>query len=186
MSEAESAQQQHQQPRPAPGPLLDPMEELLLVRELERFVANELELLDTRQFEQWSELFTDDGIYWAPSRVEQENAADEVSLLYDNRDLREMRFRRLRHPRVHAQVPHSRTTHVVGNFLIDEIDKSSGELTFHCRFVMHDYRPEMEQRAFSGRYDYRLLRHGSSFRIKHKKALIINCDAMHFPVSIPF
>lgn len=169
-----------------PGAALDPLQELLLVRELERFVAMELELLDGREFEAWSELFTADGIYWAPSRVEQASPVDEVSIMYDDQAIREMRFRRLRHPRVHAQLPHSRTTHVVGNFLIDEPGVEGGEVAFHCRFVMHDHRPELEQRAFSGRYDYRVIREGASFRIKYKKALIINCDAMHFPVSIPF
>ena len=53
-------------------------------------------------------------------------------------------------------------------------------------FVMHDYRPGFEVRAFSGRFDYRLQVRPPSFLIKHKKAVIINCDAMHFPISIPF
>ncbi len=162
------------------------MRELLLIRELEHFVASELELLDGREFEAWSDLFTKDGIYWAPSRVEQENPEMELSLLYDDHDIRDMRFMRLRHPRVHAQLPFSRTTHVVGNFLVDAIDEASGEIAFRCRFVMHDYRPNFEQRAFSGRYDYRIVREGTSFRIKHKKATVINCEAMHFPISIPF
>jgi benzoate/toluate 1,2-dioxygenase subunit beta len=168
------------------GPMLEPLEELLLVRELERFVALELELLDGRDFEAWDELFTAEGIYWAPSSVDQANPIDEVSLLFDDREIRRVRFTRLRHPRVHAQVPHSRTTHVVGNFILNRIDSASNEIEFRCRFVMHDYRPGFEQRAFSGRYDYVVVRNASSFAIKRKKATIINCDAMHFPISIPF
>ena len=47
-------------------------------------------------------------------------------------------------------------------------------------------RPDWDQRQFSGRYDYRVVRDASSFKIKFKKATVINCDAMHFPISIPF
>jgi ethylbenzene dioxygenase beta subunit len=173
------------QPRAADARALDPTEELLLARELERFVALELDLLDGREFEAWCALFTADGIYWAPSRVDQVDPKAEVSLLYDDHEIREMRFLRLRHPRVHAQVPFSRTSHVTGNFVIDEANDDKGEILFHCRFVMHDYRPEWPQREFAGRYDYRLVREGSSLKIKFKKATVINCDAMHFPISIP-
>src|SRR5579883_1767745 len=101
---------------------LEPMEELLLVRQLERFVTAELALLDGREFEAWAGLFTDDGIYWAPSRPDQTDPRGELSLIYDDKAIREMRFLRLRHPRVHAQIPHSRTTHVVGNFVVDALD----------------------------------------------------------------
>lgn len=171
--------------KPAAAVALSPSDELLLARELERFVTFELSLLDEREFEAWCDLFTADGIYWAPSRVEQEDPLGEVSLLYDDHEIREMRFRRLRHPRVHAQVPFSRTSHLIGNLAIDRINEESGEIAFHCRFVVHDYRPEWQQREFAGRYDYRLVRDGSSLKIKLKKATVINCDAMHFPISIP-
>lgn len=156
-----------------------------LTFEMEKFVSAELSLLDDREFEAWADLFTADGIYWAPSRIEQTDPLAEVSLLYDDHEIREMRFRRLRHPRVHAQVPFSRTSHLIGNLVIDAVDEKAGEIAFHCRFIMHDYRPEWPQREFAGRYDYRLVRQGGELRIKYKKATVINCDAMHFPVSIP-
>jgi 3-phenylpropionate/cinnamic acid dioxygenase small subunit len=164
---------------------IEPAKELLLARQVERFVARELELLDSREFEAWAALFTDDGIYWAPSRVDQTDPKNELSLLYDDKAIREMRFLRLRHPRVHAQVPHSRTTHVVGNFVIDDLDEAAGSVAFHCSFISHEYRPEFEQRSFAGRYDYRLVEFDAAPRIRFKKATIINCDAMHFPISIP-
>ena len=156
-----------------------------LVFEMEKFVSAELSLLDDREFEAWADLFTEDGIYWAPSRIDQTDPLSEVSLIYDDHEIREMRFRRLRHPRVHAQVPFSRTSHLTGNLVIDKVDESAGEIAFHCRFIMHDYRPDWPQRDFAGRYDYRLVRRDGALRIKYKKATVINCDAMHFPVSIP-
>lgn len=170
----------------ASGAPIEGVDELLLLRRLERFVTEELELLDGREFEAWRDLFTKDGTYWAPSQIDQESPDGEVSLFFDDLEIMDTRIQRLRHPRVHAQIPHSRTTHVVGNFVIDEADEASGEYAFRCRFVMHEYRPAMEQRAFSGQYAYRIKRHGQGFRISSKKVTVINCDAMHFPISTPF
>ncbi len=159
--------------------------ELLLIRELEKFVTAELELLDGREFEAWRDLFTEDGHYWVPSRVDQESPEDELSLFYDDREIMDLRIQRLRHPRAHAQIPYSRTTHIVGNFVVNTADEENGAYDFSCRFVVHDYRPEMEQRAFSGRYDYSVVRAGENFKIRAKKATVINCDNFHFPISIP-
>jgi benzoate/toluate 1,2-dioxygenase beta subunit len=164
---------------------LDGIDELLLARALERFVIRELELLDSRAFEEWRDLFTEDGVYWAPSRPDQQDPKTELSLFYDDRQIMDTRIRRLRHPRVHAQIPYSRTTHVVSSFVIDAHDIAAGAVAFHCTFVMHEYRPDMEQRAFAGRYDYRLVTQGGRYRIKWKKASVINCDAMHYPISTP-
>ena len=169
-----------------PAVKLEPMAELLLVRELEKFVNYESELLDDREFETWCALYTEDAIYWAPSRVDQTDPLNELSLIYDDREIRDMRIRRLRHPRVHAQIPYSRTTHLVGNFVVEDIDQGGKEIAFRCRFAVHEYRPEWDVRTFAGQFEYRVARDGASFRIKYKKATIINCDAMHYPISIPF
>jgi benzoate/toluate 1,2-dioxygenase beta subunit len=167
------------------APTLAPANELLLVREIERFVTHELELLDERKFEEWCDLFTPDGIYWAPSRADQDDPVGELSLFYDDRDIREMRFARLRHPRAHSQIPFTRTSHLTANFVLDAVDTEAGTYAFHCRFVTYDFRPEFPQREFAGRYDYRLVRDGGSFKIKSKKAVALNCDATHMPISIP-
>ena len=162
------------------------LDEMLLIREFEKFVTAELELLDGREFEAWRDLFTEDGYYWVPSRIDQESPDDELSLFYDDREIMDLRFQRLRHPRVHAQIPYTRTTHVAGNFVVNAADETSGEYAFAYRFVMHEYRPEMKQRAFSGRCEYTVVRDGSSFKIRAKKVTVINCDDFHFPISIPF
>ena len=41
---------------------------LLLQREIEDFFYGQAELLDTRRFDDWLALFTDDARYWMPMR----------------------------------------------------------------------------------------------------------------------
>ena len=38
---------------------------------IELFLLHEARLLDQRRFEEWMELFTEDGYYWAPARPDQ-------------------------------------------------------------------------------------------------------------------
>ncbi len=40
--------------------------ELLLARDVETFLIHEAGLLDDRRFEDWADLFTEDGYYWRP------------------------------------------------------------------------------------------------------------------------
>jgi 3-phenylpropionate/cinnamic acid dioxygenase small subunit len=161
--------------------------ELLLIREIEEFLIYELGLLDERRFEDWVGLFTEDGYYWAPASQEQESPLESVSLFYDDVEMLKTRFARLRHPRVHSQIPPSRTSHMVSNVVIGPQSSGAGVVDVSARFQMLEYRPQHDQRTFGGRYDYTLKRSGAAdFRIAAKKATILNCDDVHLPIAIPF
>ena len=153
--------------------------------EVERFLLHEARLLDDRRFEEWVDLFTEDGYYWAPAKHEQENPDDEVSIFFDDRQIMEARFRRLRHPRVHVQTPPSRTCHFVTNILVDEADETSGIYRISSCFLMLEHRKE-RQRVFGGRCEHRLIRHNDTFQIAIKKPTLVNCDAVFDALAIPF
>ena len=70
--------------------------------------------------------------------------------------------------------------------LVDPPVPAAEEYDVTARFAMLDYRPGHEQRVFGGRYEYRLVRNEDGFRIKTKKAILINCDDVHEAFSIPF
>lgn len=161
--------------------------QLLLVREVEAFLFYELGLLDDRRFEDWIALFTDDGYYWAPVSPDQDNPAESVSLFYDDVAMLRTRFARLRHPRVHSQIPPSRTSHMISNVVVGASTENTDAFDVSARFQMLEYRPAYEQRTFGGRYDYALERsEQDGFRIASKKATILNCDDVHLPIAIPF
>lgn len=159
---------------------------LVLLREIEEFLIHEAALLDDRRFEEWIALFTDDGYYWAPAKPDQDSPETQVSLFFDDKALMTTRVARLRHPRIHAQTPPSRTSHMVGNITADPVDIEAQRYRVSARFVILEYRPGMDQRSFGGRYDYDLVRADGSFRIASKKAALINCDDAMLPVSLPF
>lgn len=149
------------------------------------FLFHEARLLDERRFEEWMELFTEDGYYWAPARPDQENPYDESSLFFDDRQLMAVRIRRLRHPRIHVQTPPSRTCHYVTNVMIDAADEAAGAYGVSSCFLMLEYRKD-NQRVFGGRCEHHLVRGDAGFRIAMKKATLINCDSVFDALAIPF
>ncbi|PPR09769.1 MAG: Benzene 1,2-dioxygenase subunit beta [Alphaproteobacteria bacterium MarineAlpha11_Bin1] len=166
--------------------LTSSLDEILFAKDVELFLYHELELLDSRRFEEWTDLFTEKGYYWAPATVDQENPTSGVSLFFDDVPMMRTRFARLNHPRVHSQIPASRTSHMVSNIAANTPDKE-GRFQVTAKFEMLEYRPGHIQRSFGGKYDYQLLAEDNRvLKIVFKKATIINCDDVHLPIAIPF
>ena len=77
------------------------------------FVYDETLLLDEKRFEEWYELFTEDGTYWMPLTLNQSDGLNQASLMYEDRLLLKLRIDRLKQPRVFSQQPESRCLHVL-------------------------------------------------------------------------
>lgn len=159
------------------------------LRQVEDFLVQEANLLDDRKFEEWMALFDDKGYYWAPARPDQQSPLTEVSLFYDDRELMALRISRLRHERIHAQIPHARTVHLVVNPRIQDFDPQTGHLSVHSKFLITEYRPSVPeglQRVFAGQYLHTLRKSGDSFKIVLKKVTLVNCDATFESLALYF
>lgn len=152
---------------------------------IEDFVIREARLLDDRRFDEWRELFTDDGYYWVPLRPDQKSAIGESSLFYDDKKIMATRFERLAHPRIHAQSPPHRTCHVIGSIAVEEVDETNGECLVRSSMIFADYRTRT-QRVFAGQVRHRLRRIGDDYRIVFKRVDLINCDDVFELIAVPF
>jgi len=152
------------------------------LEEVSAFIHRELRLLDARQFAEWTDLFTEDGIYWAPTRHNQTSPDEAVSLFYDDRVTMAARIRRLAHPDVHVQTPPSRTVHLVSNIEVAPTLDERGQVVVHAAFLMAEHRVGAPS-WLAGRYEYRL-RRGDSLAIALKKATLVNCDGAFNAMAI--
>lgn len=152
---------------------------------IEEFLIREARLLDDRKFDEWRDLFTDDGYYWVPLRPGQSGPDSESSLFYDDKKVMQTRFDRLTQPRVHTQAALHRTCHIIGNVSIDEVDDDGGECLVRSTMIMADYRAR-SQRVFAGQVRHRLRRSGNSYKIVYKRVDLINCDDAFELVAVPF
>jgi benzoate/toluate 1,2-dioxygenase beta subunit len=151
---------------------------------VQKFLVHEAALLDERRFEEWMDLFADDGYYWVPLSPNQQSPDAEASLFYDNREFMRTRFERLRHPRIHSQIPHHRTCHVVGN-IVSRWQADTGTILVQSNMIMADYRQGV-QRIFSGRVHHHLRFADDRFWVLLKRVDLINCDDAFELVAVPF
>ena len=153
------------------------------LRELEAFLFEEAYLLDEGRFEAWVDLFDEDGVYWVPSEPGQLSPEGTLSIFYETRRLLLIRARRLGHPQTHVQVPAARTHHHVSG--VRARMAGEGEFAVCALLLMAEWRGG-EQRLFSGRCTYTLRRTPAGLRIAHKRVDLLNCDAPHRAIVVPF
>ena len=158
---------------------------MLSLAACEQFLVHEARLLDEGRFDEWLALFTDDAWYWVPSQSDQANPRDTFSLMYDDRRLLETRVRRLASPRIYSQEPRSRTSRIIANVTIENAAPSKNAVTVRSKFQLLEYRRE-NQRIFGGTYLHQLVDGKDAPRIAWKRVDLLNCDAPHEGLVIPF
>jgi benzoate/toluate 1,2-dioxygenase beta subunit len=151
--------------------------------ECEQFLIREARLLDEGHFDEWLALFTSDAWYWVPAEPEQRSPRQAISLIYDDRRLLETRVRRLASPRIYSQEPRSRTSRIIANVTIEESSREA--CTVRSKFQLLEYRRET-QRIFGGTYLHGLVRSTDGLRIGWKRIDLVNCDAPHEGLVVPF
>jgi 3-phenylpropionate/cinnamic acid dioxygenase small subunit len=154
--------------------------------ELQGFVENEARLLDGQRFEEWLDLFADDGVYWVPAKTEQQSPLSHVSLFYDNKPTLKVRIQRLRHPAMHSQIPKSQTVRLVANFRRERFDADPSLCLVRSKFIMFEDRPGHERRLFGGQYSHTLRRKAAGFEIVLKRVDLTNCDQTFSALTQPF
>lgn len=155
------------------------------IREIERLLYHEARLLDTGCFDAWLDLFTADAIYWVPSRPGQTDPRGVASIIYEDRGLLTMRVRRLVHPRAHALAPAPRTTHLVSNIELLDVDNGKDECCVGSAFLIVEHR-DPNHRIFSGRCTHTLRRVDGVLKIASKRVDLVDCDGLHTAMTIPF
>lgn len=145
------------------------------IKKIEEFLYDEASLLDVPDLDNWMNLFTEDGTYWMPVKEDQADPLNHISIFYDDRVMMEVRRRNYVHPRAASKDHHTRCSHIIGN-VRNQGNNDKGDLVVTSnQQVLVFYR--REQRAFGARVEHHLVADGESFKIRHKKVTLINCDA---------
>ena len=141
--------------------------------DLVKFVVKEARLLDEKRFDEWYELFADDGHYWVPAVHGQKDPHLENSLAYEDRFLLKLRIERLKSPLAFSQQPPSRCQHLLQNPEVESLK----ELRIRTNFIYTETRGDESQRYAATAW-HSLVSQNDSLKIKLKRVDILNCDAM--------
>jgi 3-phenylpropionate/cinnamic acid dioxygenase small subunit len=120
-----------------------------------RLLATEAYLLDARRYEEWIELFLDDGVYWIPLERSAEDPGESLNIAFEGPPRMRQRVARLRSGIAHAQEPPSSTVHSYSGILVTEA--SPAEATVESALVVVESRFS-EQNVVAARCRHRLVR----------------------------
>jgi 3-phenylpropionate/cinnamic acid dioxygenase small subunit len=147
------------------------------IRLIERFLFDEAQMLDDRRFDEWLSLFSENGWYWVPITADQDNPFDTVSIICDDRKLLETRVRRLNNVNIHAESPPPRTSRIIGNVVLENVDQAAGNYDISSRFQLVEFRSD-KQRLFAGSMRHVLRPDDAGFVIEEKRINLVNSDGM--------
>ena len=145
-------------------------------KELCDFVYAETRLLDELRFDEWLDLFAEDGYYWMPLTHDQPDPRLHTSLLYEDKLLLKVRIERLNGKRTFSQQPQSRCHHLIQQPTVESADDEKGEYVVRSAFHYVETRTD-QQALYAGWTHHHLVRQDGALRIRLKKVQLVNCDA---------
>jgi 3-phenylpropionate/cinnamic acid dioxygenase small subunit len=147
---------------------------LQLQQEVQQFLYYQAELLDTKNWAAYIDLFAADGVYWMPARLEQTEWVDSPSIFAEDRQLMAVRMGRITHPNAWSQAPFWGTSHVIGGVTVEA--SSPAQISVRSRFQVMELRRDAS-RHFAGCYRHTLIRVGTELKIKLQRVDLLNAAA---------
>ncbi|UCE30185.1 MAG: aromatic-ring-hydroxylating dioxygenase subunit beta [Burkholderiales bacterium] len=140
----------------------------------EQLLFRQAAMLDAKCWQDWIDLFAEDGVYWMPAAPDQTDWAGQPSIFAEDRLLMEVRMGRLLHPNAWSQAALWHTSHLVGNVLVEELHDERAEL--YSRFQMMELRRD-DVRHFAGSYRHSLVRVDGAWKIRLQRVDLANGQA---------
>ncbi len=147
-----------------------------LWHEVQQFLFREARLLDERRFKEWVELFTDDALYWAPiltnrtgrdARLEVQKFGESAHF-EDGKVSLTNRVKRFDTGMAWAEVPPSRTRHLISNVEIEPIEGSE-DLRVRSAFIVYRSHLESDEEIYAGARTDVLRRRGDGWAIARRE-----------------
>ena len=152
------------------------MSDLVLWHDVQQFLFREARMLDERRFKEWVELFTDDVLYWAPiltNRTGREAKLEvqkfgESAHFEDGKTSLMNRVKRFDTGMAWAEVPPSRTRHLISNIEVERIDGSE-DLKVRSSFLVYRSHLENDEEIYAGARTDLLRRKDGSWAIARRE-----------------
>ncbi len=145
--------------------------------EVEQFLYRQAELLDAKRWQDWIDLFAKDGVYWMPPDPSYKTWDGTPAIFAEDKNLMNVRMKRVLHPDAWSQRPQWGTNHIVSNVSIRK-SRKNGDLEVRSRFHMMELRRD-DVRHFAGSYTHQLKKTKNGFQIKLQRVDMTNAQAAY-------
>lgn len=140
------------------------------------FAWGEADLLDQRRYEDWLDLWTDDGLYIVPIAAEAESFEDQLNYVYDDARMRRARVERLRSRHSISAVAAARTVRASSRFVL--LDGGPATLAFRCAQHLVETKRGAD-RLYAADVTYELAKCDGGYRMTRKIVRLLNAtDAL--------
>lgn len=156
----------------------------LTATELIAFVVHEARLLDERRWDDWYDLFTEDGRYWIPLQHDQTSRLSHHSLMDEDRLLLRLRIDRLGHARAFSQQPASRSQHFLQTPQVERLDSGPAGHLMRTAFLYLESRADVQQVLGGVAWHTLVVGPDGALKIREKRINLLNCDAALPPIQL--
>lgn len=179
--DGQQQQQQQQYQHKAQQPLNPQQNQRLgqmesLKQSLQDFVWQENALLDEGRFDEWYELFAQDGLYWIPGESGQESPEGRMCIALENRMLMRLRIDRLSHHRAFSLQPGVRGLRVIQHPRVQsEHPDEDGCYTVRINLIYSEYQKQKTE-VLPATASYRLRAVDQAWEIVEKRVDLLSVD----------
>ena len=139
-------------------------------QEIEEFLYQEAEFLDTWKMQEWADLFSADGTYEIPPIGSPDaDFKKSLFLVHDDRARLEQRALRLLKKEAHVEYPHSQTLHNVSNVRI--VSNEEDVVSVRCNFTTYRAKRDFLD-TYVGVNEYKLVKEDGELKIQSKKVIL--------------
>ena len=143
---------------------------------VEQFLYLQADLLDRKRWQDYIDLFADDGIYWMPPDESYKTWDGQPAIFAEDKNLMTVRMNRVLHPDAWSQRPLWGTNHVVSN--VSVLKSGAADIEVRSRFHMMELRRD-DVRHFAGSYFHVLKKIKNGYRIKLQRVDMTNAQAAY-------
>lgn len=165
--------------------------------EVQQFLFREARLLDERRFKEWVELFTEDLFYWAPiltNRVGRDakleiEKFDGAAHFEDGKVSLTNRVKRFDTGMAWAEIPPSRTRHLISNVEVEPIggkDAGHTDVLARSAFIVYRSHLEHDQEIYAGARRDTLRRENGGWKIARREIYLDQATVLGKNLAIFF
>ncbi len=148
-------------------------------QEAEQFLFAEARLLDQRRYEQWRQLFGEDGLYWVPVNDTDADPQINCSIIYASGEQLDDRLMRAGSSYFWANQPPLKSVHTITNVTVQGVDEDQPTILANQVIYLYrenDQRRDVPQDVLPATSEYRLTEHGDGWQITLKKLTFLQAD----------
>ncbi len=147
------------------------------------FINLEADLLDHKNYEEWLQMWTDDGVYIVPIDTQATDFENTVNFAYDDAEMRRLRVARLLGGESISSVALDKTVRSVSRFRL--LEESETMVRVRCAMILTEVRTG-NLLTYPGDVEYILLKQAEGLKIQKKVVRLLHAASRLATVAFIF